>query len=197
VSLLRFLAERVSDRTPESVTASQLRSWLGAWPWLIVLDGLDEVAAPSVREDLVQYISDFLMDAADADADLMVVATTRPQGYAGEFSRAHYEHLELLPLNRSQGMRYARRFAAVRHAGDPDLEAQVVARLEEAAADPVTARLMRSPLQITIMAILLERRYASRRIGMACSTPTTRPSTTERPLSRAQWACCSINIAMT
>lgn len=130
----------------------------GEWPWVLVLDGLDEVAAPTVREALLQHIADFLTDAADADADLMIVATTRPQGYDQELPPAHYEHLELRPLSSREAVRYAERLAAVRHAGDPHLEAQVVARLRQAADDPLTARLMRSPLQVTIMSILLERR---------------------------------------
>jgi hypothetical protein len=158
VSLLRFLAGQVSRHEPGLVTANQLRSWLAEWPWVLVLDGLDEVVAPMVREALLQHIADFLTDAADADADLMIVATTRPQGYAQELPTAHYEHLELRPLSSREAVRYAERLAAVRHAGDPHLEAQVVARLTQAADDPRTARLMRSPLQVTIMSILLERR---------------------------------------
>lgn len=156
VSLLRFLAEQVSRRTPDRVTASDLHAWLSGWPWLLVLDGLDEVAAPSLRERMAQQLSDFLTDAADADADLMLVATTRPQGYAREF--AFFEHFDLEPLDPPTALRYARQLAAVRHAGDPDLEAQVTARLAEAARDPDTTRLLRTPLQVTIMSILLERR---------------------------------------
>ncbi len=95
-SLLRFVARTMSART--EITPSQLRTWLGDWPWLLVLDGLDEVAAPSVRETLFARISDFLVDAATVDADLLVVATTRPQGYAHELGPEHYDHLELLPL---------------------------------------------------------------------------------------------------
>jgi hypothetical protein len=158
ISLLRFLAGHLSRHEPGLVTASGLRSWLLHYPWLLVLDGLDEVAAPPVREPLLQHINDFLTEAAAADADLLVVATTRPQGYAEEFSPAHYDHLELLPLSRRQAIEYARRLAAVRHAGDPDTKRQVVARVTQAAEEPITARLMRSPLQVTIMSILLERR---------------------------------------
>ncbi len=158
ISLLRFLADQVSRHEPGLVTAGGLRSWLRSYPWLLVLDGLDEVAAPTVREALLQHVNDFLTEAAAADADLMVVATTRPQGYAEEFSPAYYEHLELLPLDQHQAVEYARRLAAVRHAGDPDSEAQVVDRVVQAAEEPITARLMRSPLQVTIMSILLERR---------------------------------------
>jgi hypothetical protein len=158
ISLLRFLANQLGRHEPGLVNASGLRAWLLHYPWLLILDGLDEVAAPSVREPLLQHINDFLIEAAAADADLMVVATTRPQGYADEFSPAYYDHLELLPLSRRQAIEYAGRLAAVRHADDPDTRGQVVARITQAAEEPITARLMRSPLQVTIMSILLERR---------------------------------------
>jgi len=157
ISMLRFLAGQLSRHEPGLVTASGLRSWLRHYPWLLVLDGLDEVAAPTVREALLQHINDFLTEAAAADADMLVVATTRPQGYAEEFAPAHYDHLELLPLSRRQAIEYARRLAAVRHGSDPDTERQVVARITKAAEEPITAWLMRSPLQVTIMSILLER----------------------------------------
>lgn len=81
-SLLRYLAGMVSERAADAVTASQLRAWLKAWPWLLVLDGFDEVAAPQVREALVERVEDFLVDAATVDADLLIVATTRPRGVA-------------------------------------------------------------------------------------------------------------------
>jgi hypothetical protein len=158
LSLLRFLADQLSRYEPGLVTAGSLREWLHNYPCLLVLDGLDEVVAPTVRESLVQHVNDLLTEAAAADADLMVVATSRPQGYADEFSQAYYEHLELLHLNEQQALGFARRLAAVRHAGDPDTEAQVVARVAQAAEEPATARLMRSPLQVTIMSLLLERR---------------------------------------
>ena len=157
-SLLRYLASRISDRAEQTITAAQLRDWLGAWPWLLVLDGFDEVAAPRVRQVLVDRVSDFLIEAADVDADLLVVATTRPRGYAGEFDAATYEHLRLRDLTRAEALGYATRLAEVRHADDPDVRRHVLERITEAADEEITARLMHTPLQVTIMSLLLEGR---------------------------------------
>jgi hypothetical protein len=158
VSLLRHLADRISRRGPETVTPVQLKTWLGSWPWLLVLDGLDEVAASDTRDSLMQAVDDLLVDAAAVDADLLIVATTRPQGYLGEFFPAHSEHLYLQPLDKSEAVRYARRLSDVRHHNDEDMARKVVQRVEKASRQEITARLMRSPLQVTIMSLLLERR---------------------------------------
>ncbi|WP_244367538.1 NACHT domain-containing protein [Micromonospora echinofusca] len=157
-SILRHLAIQISDRGAETVTAGQLKTWLSSWPWLLVLDGFDEVAAPQVREAMIDRIADFFIDAASVDADLMVIATTRPQGYSAEFSPDRYQHLHLMQLTSEQAEAFARKLADVRLADDPDAHANVLARISEAAEDPLTARLMVTPLQVTIMSLLLEGR---------------------------------------
>jgi hypothetical protein len=157
-SVLRFIAQRVTNRGPDTVTAAQLRTWLRDWPWLLVLDGFDEVVTPQVRDAMIERISDLLVQAAEVDADLLVVATTRPQGYTAEFTRDQYEHLYLARLNRSQAVTFARKLADVRLHDDPDEHRNILDRIGEAAADPLTARLMQTPLQVTIMSLLLEGR---------------------------------------
>jgi hypothetical protein len=157
-SLIRYVATRVSARAGEDVTPRELASWLSAWPWLLVLDGFDEVVAPQLRDTVVQRVADFLVDAADRDADLLVLATTRPRGYSGEFTAEYYEHLTLTDLTPQQALTYARTLADVRHGDDPDVHHNVLDRIAEAAEDDLTARLMRTPLQVTIMSLLLEGR---------------------------------------
>lgn len=155
-SVLGYLAERIERRTDEHVTPAELREWLAGWPWILILDGFDEVAAPSVRESLVHRVSEFLDDAEEADADLLLLATTRPRGYAGEFSTQQYTHLPLADLPTEIAIRYATTLAKIRLEDDPDALETVVAGLESAVRKDVTARLMRTPLQVTIMSLLLE-----------------------------------------
>ncbi|MET9483522.1 hypothetical protein [Streptomyces sp. NPDC006638] len=157
VSLLRYFAAQISRRTPD-ITPNQLRSWLRAWPWLVVLDGLDEVASPQARDVVMERVNDFIIDARSVDADLLLVATSRPQGYREEFSPRRYVHMRLEPLDTTYAVSYAKQLTQLRHRGDPDTADRVLKRLEEAAEDDLTARLMTTPLQVTIMAILLERR---------------------------------------
>jgi hypothetical protein len=67
LSLLEYIARQTQDVSPINLT--MLRRWLREWPWLLVLDGLDEVADPKVRELTLTRISDFYIDAA-AEEDL-------------------------------------------------------------------------------------------------------------------------------
>jgi hypothetical protein len=157
ISLLQYIATEVSRRTPE-ISPNQLRSWLRAWPWLLVLDGLDEVASPQARDALMVRVNDLILEAASVDADLLIVATSRPQGYREEFPPRTFTHLRLEPLAADEAVSYASQLVRIRHRGDPDTAERVLRRLEEAAQEELTSRLMGTPLQVTIMAILLERR---------------------------------------
>lgn len=158
LSLLRYIADRISALNPYNITASDLLVWLRRWPWLLVLDGLDEVASPYIRERVTAGVSGFLIDAAAANADVLAVATTRPQGFAGEFGAQDYERLDLMPLNADAAIAYAERLTAARFRDSDELRQQVRARLQEATVNPDSSRLMTTPLQVTIMALLLERR---------------------------------------
>lgn len=156
ISLLRYISKQVGYRTSDTVDHSLMREWLRCWPWLVVLDGLDEVPSQAARDSLVQRISDLLVEAAQAECDLLVVATTRPQGYSGEFSSDRYDHIRLSELEPTAAASYAKRLAEVQHASDPDLIAKLIARTRIASQEESTARLMRTPLQVTIMSLLLE-----------------------------------------
>lgn len=101
-------------------------------------------------------MEDFWIDAAQVNADVLVLATTRPQGYSDDFSPAYYRHLGLASLSPQRAMAYAQRLVEVRYAGEPDRQQKILTRLQEASKQEATARLMRSPLQITIMAALVD-----------------------------------------
>lgn len=157
-SILRFIAAEVSQRTAIILTAAHMQTWLGAWPWLLVLDGLDEIALPAMRARVQAKLLELLVDAASVDADLLIVGTTRPQGYLDEFRPEQFRAVTLDPLDRGAAAAYARRLREVRHADDPDMQLQLEKGVAAALEDRSTSRLMRTPLQITVMSLLLERR---------------------------------------
>lgn len=156
-SVLTYLTRFISKRTSLSVSTNDFREWLRTYPWVIILDGLDEVPLSTNRPEVLSAIQDFWIDAAQLDADLLVVATTRPQGYNEDFSPRYYEHLWLAPLSNARALHYGSSLAHARYGNEPERCNRIIERLTRASQQPATARLMRSPLQVTIMATLVER----------------------------------------
>lgn len=151
-----YLAHMLSARSGFSVGIAETKELLAGYPWLIIFDGLDEVPASSNRGDVLQSIQEFWVDIALEQADLLVVATTRPQGYAGEFASDTYRHVGLAPLSSARALRYSALLAHERYGHNSDRETLVLERLGRAITEKTTAHLMRSPLQVTIMASLVD-----------------------------------------
>ncbi|MDX6650737.1 MAG: hypothetical protein QOJ97_2688 [Solirubrobacteraceae bacterium] len=156
-TLLTYILSRITARAGAEVTANAFRRWLGEYPWLLVLDGLDEVPSSSNRDEVLKTVADFWVDVAQAHADVLVVATTRPQGYNDDFSPRFYRHVWLTELPVDLAVEYGRRLAKVRYGGNPERQEKVLSRLERAAKISTTARLMQTPLQVTIMTALVDR----------------------------------------
>ncbi|MFG2546996.1 NACHT domain-containing protein [Streptomyces sp. NPDC048594] len=156
-SLLDYIAQRVSEASGTRITVADIKDWLENFPWLIVLDGLDEVPGSSNRDQVLAKISAFQLEADELDADVVVVATTRPQGYTDEFSPKNYVHYYLTALDTTSALAFGRKLADARHGSSSDRVKRLMVRLTRAAAEPSTAHLMTTPLQVTIMAVLLDR----------------------------------------
>jgi hypothetical protein len=141
------------------LTHEDLEEWLATYPWLLILDGLDEVPATSNRHALVDAVTGFLADARQAGADLFVVATSRQQGYAGEFSDGIVAIRHILPLSTIRALRYVERYATARFGVTDSVRAtDIVNKLRESASRQLTAQLMTSPLQVTFMATVVAAR---------------------------------------
>ncbi|MDV6305490.1 hypothetical protein R3P93_23235 [Rhodococcus cerastii] len=156
IHLLKWVAQDLSAPLVDTITAGELYVWLKNWPCVLILDGLDEVVAPTAREAVNDAVKNLLEDVAENDIDLFVVVTSRPQGYAGELGGLSFETAELLELTVDQSLAYARRLIELRHHDEPAFAREVVARIEKAAETPLTARLMGTPLQTTIMTMINE-----------------------------------------
>jgi hypothetical protein len=156
LSILRWITRLLAKRSDSTISHAATTAWLKNWPWLLVLDGLDEVAHPDVREAVRSAVEDLLVEAGDLDADLLVVLTTRPQGFESLFSQEEFLEMRLAELDQVDALHYADKVAAFRNHDDDQLREASLSRLAAAFDQPTTARLMSTPLQVTIMLLLFE-----------------------------------------
>lgn len=139
-----------------TVRTESVREWLRSWPWLLVLDGLDEVSESDARRKLLAQLSSFVTTIDESGADVLMVVTTRPTGYDEPLDPDHFEQLDLAQLDADHAERYGRRLVACRLSGEPRRHADVVRGLRTAMEQEVIQNLTKTPLQVAILTILIE-----------------------------------------
>ncbi|AFR51419.1 NACHT domain-containing protein [Gordonia sp. KTR9] len=157
MTLLQHIVDQINLRASNPISVSGIESLMGVWPFLVVLDGLDEVASADNRAEVSGRIFDFLTEMAALQADVLTVCTSRPIGFERD-DEIGYEELHLAPLTADDALHYASRLVKTRFPEDPDRQDTTLGRLREASRVVDTARLMTSPLQVTILSLLLEQR---------------------------------------
>jgi hypothetical protein len=155
-SLLSQMASELSKAGDQDVDRSDIRRWLAHYPWIIVLDGLDEVPPSGERRAVVDAILSLLTEIVDKQADALVVVTTRPQGYNHDLDPALWEHWRLADLPKEKALAYAEALGEARYPDDPDRRDDILRSLQDAATRPAMSRLMISPLQVTIMHMIVD-----------------------------------------
>ena len=156
-SVFSYLTHQMRKRTDTDLPVDEFRQFLSLHPSVIIFDGLDEVPASSNRDQVLDAIRDFWVETYNLNADILAIATSRPQGYNEDFSPLYYRHRKLAELSDQHGWHFAKRLAEMRYRTDEDRKQKVLNRLKRAFRDESTARLMRSPLQVTIMTALVDR----------------------------------------
>lgn len=157
-SIQAQVTEQINNRGGGTIEKSHLNVWLAQWPWMVVLDGLDEVPDAYTRTRILQKVNEFISDAAEKKADIAILATTRPQGYQQDLSAHQPRELELAELNHEEALSYGKKLVFSRNASDPARAKELYERLDGASKESATAKLMGTPLQVSIMASLLEDR---------------------------------------
>lgn len=156
-SLLRYLADLISKKSNlGNITPAALDSWLSAWPWLIVFDGLDEVTEPDARRTVIQRVLEFVNNAEGDKCDLLTIITTRPVGYTEHIEPASFETVALDDLTPTEAVTYGANAAKVRLRGNSDRIEKVVTALDAAAHDENLVKLLRTPLQVLILSIIVD-----------------------------------------
>ncbi|MGY4510342.1 hypothetical protein [Bradyrhizobium sp. USDA 3650] len=155
-SILTHLAIEIGNSADLEVDRSDLRNWLRSYPWMLVLDGLDEVPPSGERPAILEAVKVFLTEVSEVNEDILIVVTTRPQGYNKDLGEELWEHWQLADLKPAQALRYAQAFGRARYPNDSLRREEVHRSLEKAASQAATARLMVTPLQITILHFIVD-----------------------------------------
>ncbi len=154
-SLDEYIVGHVRKVSSREITTQELHRVIRENPILLILDGLDEVTDQSLRKVLLQRLSEFVSRCESIfKANLQMLATTRPTGYAEQFDPTRYLHLQLVGLQSDQVRSYAKRWALAR-----DLDEAKSVRLhdsiDECLADPQISLLTNTPLQVTILVLII------------------------------------------
>lgn len=157
-SVLSYIQYRIQKRADDEFSEfNNFRSLLSSMSFLFIFDGLDEVPTTSNRQEVIVEIDNFInYELKSSNCDAMVIATTRPQGYSDEFSREKkFKHFELDDLDRETCLEYLDNLVKnTVHSNDEIVKQLKI--LRETLDNEVTANLMKTPLQATIMAILVK-----------------------------------------
>ena len=156
-TLIRRIARDVSTKSDVGdIAPSLLARWRNRWPWLLVLDGLDEVVDPVVRHSIIEQVIEFANNSEAEDADVLVILTTRPLGFDEAVGEGMFERIDLASLTPDTALEYGKKVTSVRLKSDPDRRDAVIERLTTATADDAFENLLRTPLQVLILSIIVE-----------------------------------------
>lgn len=130
--------------------------------FLLVLDGLDEVADISTRREIVAQVKAGVNRLRESCASLQVVITSRPAAFANSpgFPENTYPRYELVSITKSQIDEYARRWIKARRLNSRD-SADVKRILKEKLDQPHLRDLARNPMQLAILLSLIRARGSS------------------------------------
>lgn len=87
---------------------------------------------------------------------MLFVATSRPQGYNSDLDPTQWAHWTLQDLPPPKAISYAKLLAKAYYKDDAERQKKIVSQLEHSISNPTTHRLMRSPLQVTILHMIVD-----------------------------------------
>jgi hypothetical protein len=150
---LSYISEKLHKELGIPVQPKTLKRAFSLSRWLFIFDGLDEVPGDMkdfVASEILHFVDDCLISCK---ADAMVVCTSRPQGYSGQFSSLDAASIDLAPLSPKQALECAKPLLILDRS-NADSRA-FIETLEQALRSPAIAEIMTTPLQSHIMAVIV------------------------------------------
>ena len=153
--LVTYISTLIGDISSYKFDNETLRLYFAKYSWAFFFDGLDEVPESSNRKDVMKEIENFInIDLKQADSDAIFYATTRPEGYVGEFNATKFLHLDLLPLNKEECFLYLNKLL-IAIENDSAKRKDYLQILQQGWVNKQIAFMMQTPLQATIITILV------------------------------------------
>ncbi|RUR34444.1 NACHT domain-containing protein [Vreelandella nanhaiensis] len=151
--MLSYLAERIEAKTEQQVLPGTLKRVISTKSWFFNFDGLDEVPN-DVKDNIANEIIKFTDEVLPSiDSDALILCTTRPQGYSGQFEKLDASTAVLSHLPTHIALLCATavvRFGRTESEGDDSVET-----LSNAMHSAQVRELMTTPLQSHIMAVVV------------------------------------------
>lgn len=152
-NIVAYLCDKIKSKTAKNISAEMLHDAFKLSTWFINFDGLDEV--PNDLKDHVAYeIISFTNELIPhLDADFLILCTTRPQGYSGQFENLFSATVTLSPLPAEIALQCATSVVQFNRSSEEAEEA--ISILKYAMASEQVRELMTTPLQSHIMAVVV------------------------------------------
>jgi hypothetical protein len=157
-SLFYYLASQISKNSGRDVKPKEIQDIVKSNASLFILDGLDEVPEKNLRRKVLDNITSCVRQIRNVlKGNLKVIATTRPHGYSKEFDSSQYIHLELQTLEKSQAVKYTKRWLEVREF-NPNESKRIENSFVHCLEDNIIQVLTQTPLQVTIILVIIRAR---------------------------------------
>ena len=153
--LVTYISSTIGDKASDKFDNETLRLYFSKYSWIFFFDGLDEVPESSNRKEIMSEIEYFMdIELQQADTDALFFATTRPEGYVGEFNKSNFTHIDLVPLDRLTCFSYLKKLL-IAIEDDSTKRNNYLDILKQGWDNKQIAFMMQTPLQATIIAILV------------------------------------------
>ncbi|MFF2482436.1 NACHT domain-containing protein [Paenibacillus sp. NPDC058071] len=157
-NLLVYLAERVTSVTGREINADDVHKILKKEPVLLILDGLDEVPEKKLKNNLVTSTITNIKEFRELfDADIKVIATTRPFGYTDEFDPSRFLHLNVQKLSGGQALEYTKKWIDAKRYDNEEAK-RIFDKFSICLEDKVISVLTTTPLEVTIVLVIIRAR---------------------------------------
>ena len=146
----------MTERTSRHISAEDVQTILRDNPTILILDGLDEVTDPDLQSRMLNNIADFLQRCTQVlKANLQVLATSRPTGYSNQFDPTRFAHLNLINISPEKVKEYVNRWCAAKNLEEDKIKV-LKSTIDECLFDPQIRLLMNTPLQVTILILIIQ-----------------------------------------